>query len=270
MNQQQEKEIGIIKNFFKTLKLSIKQIKPGDKPDVIVKMFDNSLIGIEVREYFVDENPNKNGSPGQNLFGFWTKVQENIESLRTEYSELSNICTYIKLKKDELKKVATNPIVKILASEIVSFVKNNSENAVSDTIIIPEWKERIFRVFPNYPHMNKYVSQIDIYKTCLCNPTKWNANVNASFIGINYVQLAKIIKEKNYKAQYYKLDGIDELWLLIASPHDNIFNAMHPFPDQIDFSNSNIQESCKCSKFDKIYFWSSSPHEWYKLIWPYK
>lgn len=268
MNTQQEKEVGIVEDFFKILNIQV-ETKPSDKPDVIVKRLDNDqTIGIEVREYFVDENPNKNGSYGQNLFGFWSKVQKESETLKKNCPELQNIYVHVTLKKDELKNIATNPIVKPIASEIASFIRTNSEDVVSDKIIIPEWKKRNFRAFSNHSLMNKYISQINIRKDI--GSCKWNANVNASYVGVSYDQVVKIIEEKNKKAQNFKINGLNELWLLIASPHNTVFNAMHSFPDQIDFSNSKIQESCENTIFDKIYFWSSPPHEWYKLIWPNK
>jgi hypothetical protein len=267
---KKEKEIHIVEGFLKTLKIKATDIKLFERPDVrVVLNLANSSnirkVGIEVREHFNDEIPQKSSSQDQRLWSFWQKVQGQIEVLKSNYPQLKLIHAFFQLKKSNLGRVSLNPkMVGDFANALVKFVLKESETAHSEIIITPDWKERDFNNFTD-SLMKKYVNRVKIRKGFYAY---WDADVNASFLGINIEDLCKIIEEKNLKAQKYDRNGLDELWLVIAAPHDNSSNAMHNHPDQIDFHNQEILKICEKTPFDKIFFWSSLPHEWYKLIWP--
>jgi len=270
MQEKKEKELSIASDFLKTLNIEA-ILETFENPDILATLkLPNSnktlIVGIEIREHFNDEIPTELFSQGQRLSRFWKKVQEQIEKLRKKNTELSEIHAWFKLKKDVLMEhQRLNSIVRDLAEEILKFVLSESENAHSEIIVIPEWKERNLDDFTGYSLMEKYIDQAVIRKGFYAF---WDANVNASHIGINIEYLSRIIEEKNLKAQSYNRSGLDELWLLIAAPHDNVFNSMHSFPNHINFHSPEVIMVCEKTTFDKIFFWSSPPHEWYKQIWP--
>jgi len=269
---KKRREIRIVKGFFKTLNVKA-DFKPFENPDTlaIFKSPDSDvtrIVGIEVRAHFNDEIPQESFSQGQRLLSFWQKVQEEIEKLKFDYPQLQKIHAFFQLNKDDLLKTRLNSkMKKDLADELVQLVLKESQDSHSDILIVPEWegKGRIIVDFTGYPLMKKYVDRVIIRKDFY---GMWSADGRACYVGVNIEYLCKIIMEKNLKAQKYDRNGLDELWLLIAAPHDNPFNAMHRFPEWIDFRNQKIIETCSKTPFDKIFFWSSPPHEWYKRIWP--
>jgi hypothetical protein len=266
---KKKKEIQIVEGFLKTLNIKA-TIKPFENPDIRATLnpqnsSNTQIVGIEVREHFNDEIPRKSSSQGQRLLSFWQQVQEQIEKLRSNYPQLKEIHASFQLKKGDLGRVSLNSkMVGDFANALVKFILKESETAHSKIIITLDWAERDFYHFTD-PLMKKYVNNVKIRKGLI--DVKWDADVNASVLNINTEHLCKIIEEKNSKAKKYDRNGLDELWLVIAAPHDNPFNAMHDFPDQIDFHNQEILKVCEKTPFDKIFFWSSPPHEWYKQIW---
>lgn len=221
-------------------------------------------IGLELRVHFNDESAQQ-FSGGQRMLMFWQKVQEQIETFKKNHAGLSQIHAYVTLDKTKLAQDSLNPLVRKFAEEIVSCVLKESQTCSSNIIIIPDWRERTLTDFTDYPIMQEYVREVVITKGFYAF---WDANVRACHVGIDYSQLANVVREKNEKARNYERENVDELWLLIAAPHDNVFNAMHAFPDQIDFDAEEILDACAWTPFDKIFFWSSPPHEWHRQIWP--
>lgn len=266
--QKKDKEVYIVRGFLKTLRLK-GRVKPQENPDVRVALCQPNagwpaVAGVEVREHYNDEILGKLDSQGQRLWKFWWKVREKVEQIRPD--ALSQIHAFVQLKKRNLlKQKRLNSIIKGIAKEIVDFVVNGSENGHSNIIIVPDWEERHFGDFMGYPLMEKYVKRVTIRKGFY---GMFTANANASIVGVSITNLRKIIEEKNQKAQKYNRMDLDELWLLIAAPHDNAFNAMHGFPEQINFGHTEIMEACQRTPFDRIFFWSGPPHEWYRKIWP--
>ncbi len=267
---KKRREIRTVKGFFRTLNVQA-GIKPFENPDTLAIFkspnYDfTRTVGIEVRDHFNDEIPQESSSQGQRLSSFWQKVQKEIEDLKLNYPHLKNIKAFFQLKKSCLLHARLNSeMVRSFADELVRLVLKESQDSHSDILVIPEWEKRIIDDFKDYPLMSKYVDRVIINKGFY---GMWGADVNACYVGINVEYLCKIIMEKNFKAQKYDRNGLDELWLLIAAPHDNPFNAMHRFPEQVDFHNQKIIDSCDKTPFDKIFFWSSPPHEWYRQIWP--
>jgi len=253
--------------------VSMCKVNPHDKPDVIVLVEDESCdgdhkIGIEVRRHFNDETQHKffKGSKGQQIVNFWQGVQKETEILRKNYPQLSDIHARFRLNTSELsKRSLRTPFIRKFASEIVSFVAKESGTGCSDIIIIPDWKERTFTRFPGHPLMQKYVVKVIIRKGF---NAQWDANISAGGLGIDTQRLSEIIQDKSKKAKQYDRHNLDQLWLLIAAPHENVFNAMHDFPEQINFDEQEIFGACVDTPFNKIFFWSSAPHEWFKQIWP--
>ncbi len=267
---KKKREVQIVKGFFKTRNVK-SDIKPFENPDTraIFKLPNSDFtrtVGIEVRDHFNDEIPQESSSQGQRLLSFWRKVQEEIEKLKSNYTQLKMINAFFQLKKDCLLYSRLNSkMVACFANELVKLVLKESQDSHSDILVIPEWEKRIIDDYKDYPLMSKYVDRVIIKKGFY---GMWGADVNACYVGINVEYLCRIIMEKNLKAQKYDRNCLDELWLLIAAPHDNPFNAMHRFPEQVDFHNHKIIDACDKTPFDKIFFWSSPPHEWYRQIWP--
>jgi hypothetical protein len=267
MNQKQEDEARIVQSFLMTIEERAVDIEARDKPDVIVSMQGPGgakRVGIEVRVYYSDEIADK-GSVGQQLNRFWAAVQQEIEKLKTESGRLLKIHAYVELKKDRLGQARLGPLVKRLAKELFDFVLNASETAISSTIIIADWEERKFSEFTGYRLMQNYVGEVRVRKGFFAF---WDANVNASYVGVSPKRLAEIIAGKGRRAEDYATHGLDELWLLIAAPHDTVFNAMHSFPDQAHLDDQVVLAACMGTPFNRIFFWSSPPHEWARQIWP--
>jgi len=267
MNPKQEYETRIVESFLATVKEHTIEIQAHDKPDVIVSVQRPEgvkRVGVEVRVYFNDETAGE-GSVGQQLNRFWDAVQQEIEKLKTESRQLLEVHAYVELKKDRLGQARLRSLVKKLAAEIFGFVLNASETATSGIIIIPDWEERKLSEFNGCPLMQEYVREVRIRKGFFAF---WDANVNASHVGVSPKRLAEIIGEKGKKARDYNTQGLDELWLLIAAPHDTVFNAMHPFPEQGHLDDQAVLAACSATSFDRIFFWSSAPHEWARQIWP--
>jgi len=280
MNSKQEEEKHAeerrtVEGFLKTLHAELIEVKPYDrpnnKPDVVVtlrRQTDSNAkrVGIEVTRHFNDESSG-NGSPGQAMNRFWESVRREIERLKAESGELQQIYVRVELRKDALSQRSLKSLEKKLAKEMFAFVLKESAMAASKTILIPDWTgERVFTVFTDYPLMKRYVAEVTMRKVRFFS--FWDANVNAAAVGINLTQLAEVIREKGEKAKGWSRDPIDELWLLVAAPHDNVFNAMHGCPDQVDFGHPDVTAACANSFFDKVFFWSSAPDEWSRQIWP--
>ncbi len=267
MDAKQEYEVQIVQDFLRTAGEHAVEIEARDKPDVLVILETperRKRVGVEVTVHFNDETTGE-GSEGQQLNKFWESVQQEIEKLKTTTGQLYRIHAYVELKKEELEQVRLPPLVKKLASEIFGFVQKASETATSNTIVIPDWEERVLREFDGYPLMEKYVSEVRIRKGFFAF---WDANVNASHVGISPKHLARIIAEKGIKAKGWNVEGLDELWLLVAAPHDNVFNAMHNSPEQAHLDDPVLLAACDGTPFQKIFFWSSPPREWIRQIWP--
>jgi hypothetical protein len=269
--EKQEYEMRIVEDFLTTQGSPPISMEHYEKPDVVVTLqgeADSAIrrIGIEVTCWFNDTNPGAS-SDGQRLHHFWASVREEIEKLKTKSGQLHKVHAYVELRKDELRQVKLGSLVKKLAAEIFAFVLKASETATSSVILIPEWKgqERVFSEFNGYPLVENYVAKVRVRKGFFAF---WDANVNASYVGISPKQLAKIIVEKGGKAKDYDKQGLDELWLLIAAPHDTVFNAMHDCPEQAHLDDPAVLAACGDTPFHKIFFWSSPPHEWAKQIWP--
>jgi hypothetical protein len=265
--KKQEYEKWIVEGFLKTVDERAIEIEMRDKPDVIVAVQEPDgvkRVGIEVRVYFNDETIGE-GSVGQQLNRFWASVQEEIETLKTESGRCLRVHAYVGLKKDRLVQISLMSLVKKLAAEIFGFVVNESETARSSVIIVPDWEEREFSEFPGYRLMREYVHEVRVHKGFFAF---WDANVNATHVGVSPKRLAEIIREKGSKARDYDTSEADELWLLIAAPHDTVFNAMHAFPEQAHLEDQDVLAACSATPFDRIFFWSSPPHEWAKQIWP--
>jgi len=265
--KKQEDEKWIVEGFLRTARERAIKIETHDKPDVLITLQmpnGTKRVGIEVRVYFNDENAAK-GSEGQQLNRFWAGVRQEIEKLKTKTGQLYRVHVYVELKKEELKDVKLGLLVKKLAAEIFDFVQRASETATSSIIVIPDWKERVFSGFDGYPLMEEYVAEVRIRKGFFAF---WDANVNATYVGISSKQIATIIAGKSKKAKDYGRQGLDELWLLVAAPHDTVFNAMHGSPEQAHLDDPALLAACSATPFDKIFFWSSPPHEWVRQIWP--
>jgi hypothetical protein len=269
MNVKQEYEMQIVQSFLRTIEERAIEIEAHDRPDVIITLqMPNSLniqhAGVEVRRHFNDEIIGK-GSGGQRLNNFWATVQGEIEKLKSQAGQLYDVYVYVHLKKDILMQAGLSSLEKKLAEEIFGFVREASKTITSSIIVVPEWKERKFCEFHGYSIMQKYVREI---KVCKGFFAFWGANVTATYIGISARRMAEIIGEKGERAKSWNTEGLDELWLLIAAPHDTVFNAMHDWPDQANLDDPIVLAECRISRFDKIFFWSSYPNEWAKQIWP--
>jgi hypothetical protein len=267
MSQQQENETQIVQGFLATTKEHVIEIEARDRPDVIVAVQGPNgvkRVGTEVRVYYNDEITDK-GSAGKKLNRFWAAVQREIEKLKTGSGHLLKIHAFVELKKDRLEQARLGPLVKSLAKAVFDFVLKASETATSTTIVIPDWEEREFSEFSGYPVMQKHVRAIRVRKGFFAF---WDANINASYVGVSPERLAEIIAEKGNQAKDYNTDGLDELWLRIAAPHDTVFNAMRPFPEQAHLDDPVVLAACMGTSFDRIFFWSSPPHEWARQIWP--
>ncbi len=266
-NAKQEYETRIVEGFLTTRGELAIETEAHDKPDVIVTVQTPDglkRVGVEVRVYFNDE-VSAEGSEGQRLNAFWGAVQQEIENLKTESGQLLEVHAYVGLKKDRLAQARLGSLVKELAAEIFGFVLNASETATSSIIIVPDWEERKLSEFAGHPLMQKYVGEVRVRKGFFAF---WDANVNAGHVGVSPKRLAKIIAEKGKKATGYNTQGLDELWLLIAAPHDTVFNAMHPFPEQAHLDDQDVLTACSATPFNKVFFWSSPPHEWTRQICP--
>ena len=267
---KQEHEKAVVECFFAAMKVPICKIQSSDKPDVIVTTSENSRrhIGVELRVHYNDESVHR-GSHGQRLLNFWADVQRHVETLKKRHPSLSEIHAYVTLDKHKLSKRSLGSLAQRLAQrfahELVTFVSQESQTASSDIIIIPDWNERECNQFVGHPLLEEYVREVTIRKDLYA---RWDANVNPSFVGVNTKTLAEIIKEKNTKARNYNRASLNELWLLIAAPHDSTFNSMHNHPEQVKFHVPEITQACEGTPFDKIFFWSSPPHEWHRQIWP--
>jgi hypothetical protein len=265
--KKQEYEKWIVEGFLKTTNRQATDIEAHDKPDVLITLQTpegRRRVGVEVRVHFNDETTGE-GSEGQQLNRFWGIVRQEIERLKTKTGQLWEIHAYVELKKKELEKVRLPPLAKKLASGIFGFVQKASETATSSIIVIPDWKERVLSGFDRYPLMEKYVRQVTVRKGFFAF---WDANVNATYVGTDPKQMAKIIVEKSEKAKGWNIEGLDELWLLVAAPHDNAFNAMHDFPEQAHLDDPILLAACGGTPFQRIFFWSGPPHEWVRQIWP--
>ncbi len=265
--KKQEYEKWIVEGFLKTAAKRAVEIEAHDKPDVLVTLQTpegRKRVGVEVRVHFNDETTGE-GSEGQQLNRFWAGVRQEVEELKAKTGELYEIHTYVELEKKQLEDVRLPPLAKKLASEIFGFVQKASETATSNVIMIPDWEERVFREFAGFPLMETYVAEIRVHKGFFAF---WDANVNATYMGINPKHMAKIIAEKNKKAKGWNIQGLDGLWLLVAAPHDNAFNAMHDFPEQAHLDDPILLAACDGTPFQRIFFWSGPPHEWVRQIWP--
>ncbi len=268
-------ERRMVEGFLKKLQVELIEVKPYDrsnnKPDVVVKLRTQTdseprRVGIEVTRHFNDESSD-NGSPGQAMNRFWQSVQREMERLKDKSQELQQVYVHVELKKNAIRQRSLKSLAKKLAGEMFAFVRKESATGTSKTILIPEWEgERVFTAFPDYPLMGSYVAEIMMKKVRFCR--LWDANVNASAVGIDPTRLAEVIREKGKKAKGWSKDAMDELWLLVAAPHDNAFDAMHDSPDEVDFGHPDVTAACANSPFDKVFFWSSVPHEWVRQIWP--
>ena len=278
LRREEEKhaeERRIVEGFLKTLQARLLEVKPYDrsnsKPDVVVKLrtqndSEAKCVGIEVTRHFNDQGPG-NGSPGQAMSRFWQSVQREIERLKDKSQEFQRIHVRVELKTNAIRKRSLKSLAKKLAGEMFAFVRKESATATSKTILIPEWEgERVFTTFPGCSLMGTYVAEIAMKKVRFFS--FWDANVNASAVEIHPTRLAEVIREKGKKAKDWSRDAIDELWLLVAAPHDNAFDAMHDSPDEVDFWHPDVTAACANSPFDKVFFWSSMPHEWVRQIWP--
>lgn len=273
--EKHAEEKRIVQGFLKTLPAELLEVKPYDrsnsKPDVVVKLRTQTdpeakWVGIEVTRHFNDQSSDS-GSPGQAMSRFWQSVQRELDRLKDRSAELHQIYVHVELKKNAISKRLLKPLVKKLAGEMFAFVGKESATGTSKIILIPEWEgERVFRAFPGYPLMGTYVAEIMMKKVRFCN--LWEANVDASAVEIEPMRLAEVIREKGRKAKDWSRDAIDELWLLVAAPHDNAFDAMHDSPDEVDFGHPDVTAACANSSFDKVFFWSSVPHEWARRVWP--
>lgn len=267
MNVKQEYEMQIVQDFLKTAGEHAIEIEAHDKPDVLITLETpegRKRVGVEVRVHFNDETTGE-GSEGQQFNRFWSKVQREIEKLKTQSGQLQEVHAYVKLRKDQLTQSRLNSLAKRLATELFGFVLKASETATSNIIVIPDWEERVFCEFAGYPLMETYMAEVRIRKGFFAF---WDANVNATHVGISPKQIAAIVAEKGIKARGWNIEELDELWLLVAAPHDNAFNAMHDFPEQAHLDDPILLAACNATSFDKIFFWSSQPHEWVKQIWP--
>jgi len=269
MNSKQKDEKRDVEDFLKTLGRQPVDIKPGDRPDVIPMLHytdkpNTRRVGIEHTKYFVDDSQ-RQGSPGKRLNNFWAAVSQEIEDLRNKSGSLEKIHAYVTLNKQELFNGSRGPSPKKLAAELFGFVTEASETVTSDVIVIPDWKEREFHEFNGYACLEKYVTLIRVAKGF---SAYWDANVNTAHVGVDPRRLARVVRDKSEKARDYDRDGLDELWLLFAASHDTVFNAMHSCPEQIDFEDAELAAACKISPFDKVFFWSSKPHEWCAQIHP--
>jgi hypothetical protein len=265
--KKQEYEKWVVEGFLKTAGDRAVEMEAHDKPDVLVTLqtpAGKKRVGMEVRVHFVDETTGE-GSEGRQLDRFWANIRQEIERLKTKTGKLHQVHAYVELRKRELRQVRLAPLAKKLASEIFGCVEKESQETTSSIILVPEWEERVLSEFDSYPLMKEYVAQVRIHKGFFAF---WDANVNAAHVGINPKRMATIIAEKSKKAEGYDKRGLDELWLLVAAPHDNVFNAMHDFPEEAHLDDPILLAACDGTPFHKIFFWSSPPHEWVRQIWP--
>ena len=272
MNARQQRETMLVREFLQLelVGIPVSSVTPSDRPDVIVEIDPPGKdgcrqIGLELTDYFNDGNTQGRGSEGQRMLSFWKDVQDEIESLRDKTSGLLHIHVWFRLDKRALLKAGLARLSKDFAREAFSFVLEESETSQSDVLVIPEWQERTLTEFGNYKVLTAYVKEAIIHKGFYA---RWDSNLNGSYVGIDPQTLGAIICTKNKKAKSYDKARLDRLWLLIAAPHDSAFNAMHGHPEHIDFGAPEIAEACARTPFDKIFFWSSKPHEWYEQVWP--
>lgn len=265
-HQQKLKEKKIVELFCDHLELPYGTIDDTcEKPDIRVNI-NYKRIGIEVTEHFNDvRKDTKNGSQGRRFLGFWEKVNEKCKELKKARG-LDNISVFVLLNKRKLEKSRDSQKVDVFAEQLVEFVHNKA--AYISTI-----GKSCSKDFERYDFLAEYVKSIHINE---CNAGEWFANVSACSMSISQSKLAHIIRQKNNKAAKYNSDNIDEIWLLIAAPHDNSFNSMRVPHDQIDycvdFHGPKIINACESTPFKRIYFFAHRPDDrsesWYRLIWP--
>jgi hypothetical protein len=271
--RQKKREKKILQGFLDTIGIRGPRLYSSEKPDFrfILKKEDvldiTGRIGVEITEHFNDATVNSNSS-GQRLLSFWNECL-HPEIIKIKKQDLANVHVYISFNRAKLtsSSLANPNHVKKIARQIVDFVRNEAKSLFSE-------EEKSIKNITMCPMIKQYVNSIRVSK-CNAYFMNWDANLNASMMGINSQKIEQIIRSKSAKAQKYNLKQFKELWLLIAAPHDNSFNALRMTPMENNykkiFDSDHIQNSCRESLFDRIFIWADRPDDksrrWYYQIW---
>ena len=278
-----EIELLYIQQFLQFAKYHIVDCKPCESPDSICTVrqsgqAETKVVGIEHTDYYNDATPGQL-SPGQRLYDFWKVVTQLIESRIGDDSEFHNIHGRFKLNKKELKakdirsKKEGNDFHEEIAKEMYDLVDEFllSCDQIRSYCTYTQVSDKIQPIPDVYAKLNQYFLQIDLQKIDLWQSIfyGWHANIHASYIGLSVDKLIEIVHDKQNRRQNYCTDNTDELWLLIAAPATTIYNAIPNHPCVVaKLDDKNLRDKCQSSGFNKVFFWSRMPEEWFRQIWP--
>lgn len=280
-----EIELFNIEQFLQLAKYNIVDFKPSERPDSIFTLTqsgqeENKDIGIEHTDYYNDAIPGT-PSPGQLLYDFWGVVTSIIESRIDDRSEFHKVHGRLRLNKQQLEEKAKSVNSKQEGNTFSEAIANELYDLVDRFLQSPD-QEQTYCTYRRHPEdtlpipdsyavLNQYFLQIDLEKVDIWQSIfhGWRANIHAACIGLSTGKLIEIVNDKRTKCRGYNTDNLEEIWLLIAAPATTVHNATSNHPGVVSkLDNEELRNACELSGFDKVFFFSRMPPEWFRQIWP--
>jgi hypothetical protein len=204
-------------------------------------------VEIESTEYQVDTaSGKKGGSPGVRLHSFWRKVQESLCRRLTRKPIEVDVCVTL---KDPSK---VNPDDSHdFAEELVQLARGFK--------FPPAGVAKLEVFLPEYPLLAKYVKQARLKKVGFYSIFWTCTNTLAANVGLIPDLVADHIRTKSNKK--YKWAKNSEKWLLVCASGGSIVGTAGPPPASVRWQDQGLQDACRASPFDRVYFWDR-PHSW--------
>ena len=93
------------------------------------------------------------------------------------------------------------------------------------------------------------------------------SNLSTGHVSLDVEVVKSAIRRKNSIARSYSRDDLEELWLVITATGETISNHAGPISVSGALADSEIQNLCDSSPFDRIYFWERASR-WHRSLKP--
>lgn len=253
------------------LHYTICRAKWPDPPDALLllrKEGTAKLTAIEHTSYFNDTEAGR-PSPLTLISDFWEDVQTSLCRRISHRRHLADVVSaYVQLNEKHLVGDC-KMLARQFAAELVDFLE--SRPFKDEEQLPPYFSLPPITTFDGFPTLKSTIFRMSInrikgrYFRARCS---WMcSNITTGCIGLNLNYIKTAIDKKNRKAAKYNWMSADEKWLLIVAAGDILSNNAGPPEQQVDWNDSDLQELCRTSPFDRIVFWEYV-RDWHKMLKP--
>lgn len=253
------KEIKVLENFLKRMKIKNYYIEVSESPDFFIKFNSGEIIGCELTFFYNDVLGN-HGSEEKRFFEQWRPFSNRLlEQLKNNDTNNEKVYGAIHFKcpsYTNLDDINEN----VFIDEIINIVNKNRSEIVSKESLTLYNKD-----FDSFPLFRDNVKKLYLkYFEQENNLFWWCAHLQSGVVKDSVDRVVEIVNNKNDKSLKYKWGNVSYKWLIIFAEALGLNDVAWIKCDP------ELNHRCKSMQFQAVYLWEQFNEDIIELFPTYR